>query len=133
MVQVNAGRSFKVSGKVEGLLSAQTPFFFGTFANLVGLFNISGLSSSQSSLTIQSVTSPSNPVTISSNAVASVSTVFATTTLAQQEATESPEEAVGRARTGGGKENEGVQKSAPLRVKDKVRIKVETQREPVPQ
>ena len=133
LVEVNAGRSFNVSGKVEGLLSAQTPFFFGNFANLVGLFNISGLSSSQSSLTLQSVTSPSNPVTISSNAVASVSSVFATTTVAQQEATEAPAEAVGRAGAGRGKGNEGVQKSASLRVKDKVRIKVETQREPVAQ
>jgi filamentous hemagglutinin family protein len=133
VIQVNAGRSFNVSGKVEGLLSAQTPFFFGNFANLVGLFNISGLSSSQSSLTIQSVTSPSNPVTISSNAVASVSSVFATATVAQQEATESPAEAVGRAGARRGKGNEGAQKSASLRVKDKVRIKVETQREPISQ
>jgi hypothetical protein len=133
LIQVNAGRSFNVSGKVEGLLSAQTPFFFGNFANLVGLFNISGLSSSQSSLTIQSVVSPSNPVTLSSNAVASVSTVFATTIVAQQEATESPEEAVGRTGAGRGKGNEGSQKSASLRVKDKVRIKVETRREPVAQ
>jgi hypothetical protein len=133
LIQVDAGRSFNVSGKVEGLLSAQTPFFFGTFANLVGLFNISGLTGSQSSLTLQSVTSPSIPVTISSNAVAAVSSVFATSKVAQQEATESPAEAVGRAVAGRGKGSEGVQKSASLRVKDKVRIKVETQREPVTQ
>jgi filamentous hemagglutinin family protein len=133
LIQVNAGRSFNVSGKVEGLLSAQTPFFFGNFANLVGLFNISGLSGSQSALTLQSVVSPSNQITISSNAVASASTASATTNVAQQESTESPAEATGRAKAGGGKGSEGAQKSASLRVKDKVRIKVETQREPVTQ
>lgn len=133
LVQVNAGRSFNVTGMVEGLLSAQTPFFFGNFASLVGLFNISGLTGSQSSLTIQSVASPSNPVTISSNAVASVSTVSATTTVAQEDGTESPAEATARAGSKAGKGREGAQKSASLRVKDKVRIKVETQREPVTQ